>query len=442
VKAKRIAALSLVIVNVLLASWLSLLLGGGQDAPQAAVPTPEAVIHAVTDFSVADVAAIMIKNESASYAIMQSGAQVEMITAVPGSYDPSQMRALIYAASSITSSRKIEDESAFAQYGFDSPRAQVTVYLADGTSEVLRVLADNPLDASCYLYSQAHSAVYLVSSDITNLFLRSEQDFLSHTVFSLRTADDLPKLSRVTVYPKGGRNYTLSSTDQGYYITAPIRHRLAADQVYTNVYVNLVTLYADEVVASGVPLSDYGLDKPDLEVEIELNGSKERAVFRLSDNDTAFMAAKGGNTVYRLSDAPVLMLMQDYTALLGGSIVSYGAGDIAEMTIGTAQESATLTFTGSSTELIVKNGDAVLDKEAVSAVLQALNQIVPYAELTGNMQTEPTLSMTLMLRSGTQERIELSDIGQGLYAVSINGTANFATGSDSFAQLSALLDTL
>ena len=441
-KAKKIAVLSLVIVNVLLVSWLSLLLAGRQDAPQAAVQTPEAVIHAVTDFSVADVAAIMIKNESASYAIMQSGAQVEMITAVPGSYDPSQMRALIYAASSITSSRKIEDESAFAQYGFDSPRAQVTVYLADGTSEVLSVLADNPLDASCYLYSQAHNAVYLVSSDITNLFLRSEQDFLSHTVFSLRTADDLPKLSRVTVYPKGGRNYTLSSTDQGYYITAPIRHRLAADQVYTNVYVNLVTLYADEVVASGVPLADYGLDKPDLEVEIELNDSKERAVFRLSDNDTAFMAAKSGNTVYRLSDAPVLMLMQDYTALLGGSIVSYGAGDIAEMTIRTAQKSATLTFTGSSTELIVKNGDSALDKEAVSAVLQALNQIVPYAELTGNMQTEPVLSMTILLRSGTQERIELSDIGQGLYAVSINGTANFATGSDSFAQLDALLDTL
>ena len=138
----------------------------------------------------------------------------------------------------------------------------------------------------------------------------------------------------------------------------------------------------------------------------------------------------------------VLMLMQDYTALLGGSIVSYGAGDIAEMTIETAQKSATLTFTGSSTELIVKNGDAALDKEAVSAVLQSLNQIVPYAELTGNMQTEPALSMTILLRSGTQERIELSDIGQGLYAVSINGTANFATGSDSFAQLDALLDTL
>lgn len=441
-KAKKNAVLILLIVNALLCTWLAFLLSGTKDTPQAAVQTPETVIHSVTDFSVADVAAVMVKNQTASYAIMQSGTQIEMITAVPGSYDPSQMRALVYASSSITSSRKIEDESAFAQYGFDNPRAQVTIYLADGSSEVLSVLEDNPLDASCYLYSQAHNAIYLVSSDVTSLFLRSEQDFLSHTVFSLRSADDLPNLSRVTLFPKNGRTYTLSSTDQGYYITAPIRHRLAADQVYTNVYVNLVTLYADEVVASNVSLADYGLDKPDLEVQITMGDKTERAVFVLSDNDTALMAQKGGNTVYRLSDTPVLMLMQDYTALLGGSIVSYGAGDIAEMTIEDSSRRAMLTFTGSSTELIVKNGDKTLEREAVSSILQALNQILPYAELTGSVKGDTKLTITLMLRSGTQERIELLDIGQGLYAVSINGTTNFATGAESFSALSSLLDTL
>ena len=441
-KTKKIAALSLLIVNVLLGAWLALLLAGRQAAPQAAVTAPEAVIHTVTDFSVADVAAIMIKNQSTSYAIMQNGTQVEMLASVPGNYDPGQMRALVYAVSSITSSRKIEDESTFTQYGFSSPRAQVTIYLADGSAEVLSVLEDNPLDASCYLYSQAHNAVYLVSSSVTDLFLRSEQDFLSHTVFSLRSADDLPNLSRVTLYPKNGRTYTLSSTDQGYYITAPIRHRLAADQVYTNVYVNLVTLYADEVVASNASLSDYGLDKPDLEVQITMGDKTERAVFVLSENDTALMAQKGGSTVYRLADTPVLMLMQDYTALLGGSIVSYGAGDIAEMTIEQGGRSATLTFTGSSTELIVKNGDKTLDRESVSSVLQAVNQLLPYAELTGSVQGETELTMTMLLRSGTQERIELMDIGQGLYAVSVNGEINFATGAESFNQLSALLDTL
>jgi len=442
VKAKKAAVLFLLIVNALLCSWLAFLLAGAQDAPQTALQAPEAVLHTVTDFSVADVAAVMIKNQNASYAIMQSGAQIEMITAVPGSYDPSQMRALIYAGSSITSSRKIEDEALFAQYGFDNPRAQVTIYLADGTSEVLSVLEDNPLDASCYLYSQAHHAIYLVSSDITSLFLRSEQDFLSHTVFSLRSADDLPSLSRVTLFPRNGRTYTLSSTDQGYYITAPIRHRVSADQVFTNVYVNLVTLYADEVVASNVSLSEYGLDKPDLEVQITMGDKTERAVFVLSDNDTALMAEKGGHTVYRLSDSPVLMLMQDYTALLGSSIISYGAGDIAEMTIEDGRKTATLTFTGSSTELIVKSGEQTLEKETVSSVLQALNQILPYAELTGSIQGETRLSISVMLRSGTQERIELMDIGQGLYAVSINGTANFATGIESFSALSSLLDML
>lgn len=442
-KAKRIAALVLLVVNLLLIAWLALLLSGNQDTQQPAEQIPEAIIHTVTDFSVADVAAVMIKNANASFAIMQNGMQPEMLSSVPGSYDSAQMRTLLYATSRITSSRKIEDESLFAQYGFDAPRAQVTIYLADGTEEVLSVLEDNPLDASCYLYSRAHNAIYLVSSDVTNLFLRTERDFLSHTVFSLRSADDLSALTSVTISPKKvGRTYTLSSTDQGYYITSPIRHRLAADQVYANVYINLVTLYADEIVATDVSLSDYGLDKPDLEVEITMNGKSETAVFLLSENDTALMAAKGGNTVYRLSDSPVLMLMQDYTALLGSSIVSYGAGDIAEMTIESAGRSAMLTFTGNSTELMIKNGDKTLDRETVSSLLGAINQLAPYAELTGSITDAPALSMTLMLRSGTTERVELIDIGQGLYAVSINGETNFATGADSFNQLSALLDTL
>jgi len=441
VKTKKTAALILLFVNVLLTVCLCVLLNNAMTQSPTTAAMPETVLHHVTDFSVADVAAVMIKNEKASYAIMQSGAQVEMITTIPGSYDPSQMRALLYASSAITSSRKIEDETQFAQYGFDAPRAQVTVYLADGSAEVLSVLENNPLDESCYLYSQAHNAVYLVSSDITDLFLRTEQDFLSHTVFSLRSADDLPALTRVTLNPgRHGRAYTLSATDQGYYITSPIRHRLSADQVYTNIYVNLVTLYADEVVASGVSLADYGLDNPDLEIEIAMGDTTEQAVFLLSDNDTALMAQKGGSTVYRLSDSPVLMLMQDYTTLLGGSIISYGAGDIAEMTMTGAGRTATLTFTGSSTELSVKNGETALDRETVSALLQALNQVVPYAELTGSVTQEAALEITLMLRSGTSETVALTDIGQGLYAVSINGVANFATGEESFTALNSLFD--
>ena len=112
------------------------------------------------------------------------------------------------------------------------------------------------------------------------------------------------------------------------------------------------------------------------------------------------------------------------------------------MTIADSSRSSTLTFTGSSTELIVKTGDKTLERETVSSILQALNQMLPYAELTGGIQGETRLTITIMLRSGTQERIELMDIGQGLYAVCINGTANFATGAESFSALEALFDTL
>jgi len=73
VKAKKAAVLFLLIVNVLLCVWLAFLLAGAQDTPQTAIQAPESVIHTVTDFSVADVAAVMIKHSDASCAIMQSG---------------------------------------------------------------------------------------------------------------------------------------------------------------------------------------------------------------------------------------------------------------------------------------------------------------------------------------------------------------------------------
>lgn len=440
-KQKKIAVLALLLLNALLASGLIFLLRPAESEQTAQTET--AVVYAVTDYALTDVMALKIEHAEASYAMMQSGAQVEMISRTEGSYDLSQMRAVIYAACHISSSRKMTDPQSFSQYGAENPFATVTIFLTDGTQRILQVLLDNPLDESTYLYDEAESAVYLVSRSVTDLFLRSEKDYLSHTIFDLKTTNDFAGVEKIALsYPSGySRDYTIEKTDQGYYLTAPISHRLSGDRVSSDLLSSLLQLYADEVVAAGVSPSDYGFDTPDLKVDLTMNGQTQTALFILGE-DACLMASPQGDTVYSLSSDPVYMLMLDYTSLLSGSVVSYGAADIQDMTLRRGQESRFLSFGGNGAELSVSMDGRMLPSDQVSQLISAINTLAPAAELAGESTAEPVLSIEVRLRSGAKETVDLIDIGQSLYAVRINGVINFAAVSDAYAQLSDLIQTL
>ena len=412
--------------------------------PAASVSTEAAAtVYEVVNVPLTDLEAVKVENAQASFAVLNAPQGAEMVSESTGTYDESQLRALLYAAGHISGSRKVSDPKTFDGYGFSKPRATVTLYLADQTRKRFQVLMDNPAGQSTYLYAEDEQAIYLIPQEIAALFLRTEKDFLNHTVFPLSTQEDFDKIRQISLYyQSGGRDYTLEQTDQGFFLTAPVHLRLARAEVLNNLLYPLMQLYADEVVATNANLADYGLAQPELEISLTLDTKTIHAVLARTEGNRCYLAEKGGSVVYRLDDAPMLMLLQDYTALLGSGIVRYAAGDITDITLTDQGASLFVPFSSDETAPTAKVGSVSIPAEVQAQLMQALNQLTPVAELNESVTNEPVFQWTANLRSGVRETVALIGITEDVYAVAINGEATFATDAAALQRLHAVWDSL
>lgn len=411
--------------------------------PQTAAEGQAAAVYAVVDRSPADILAVKVENAAAAYAILNSQSGLEMVSTAAGNYDAAQMRALVYTAGHISGSRKVTDAQTFGNYGLSTPRATVTLYLSDQTELRYRVLADHALEQSTYLYAEWEQAVYLIPREVAALFLRTQQDFISHTIFPLRAREDYAEIRQIELaYHGNGRDYTVQRTDQGDYLTAPVRLRITQERMTADLLDPLLQLYADEIVATQADLAQYGLDNPALTVTLTVGQKTYRAAFVREQDGHCLMADPAGDVVYRLEDAPLLMLLQDYSTLLGSGVVYYTAGELTDVTLTNGGQSLFMPVSGSGDTLSMQLGAQTLPKTLQTQLLEALNGLTPVGELAENVTGEPVFQFTARLRTGAQETVALIPVAQGMEAVSINGTSAFVTDGDALLTLQAVWDAL
>lgn len=425
----------LLAVNLLLTALIIFLL---QDNGKVPVTDVIETVYEVTNISAADILAVKVQNAQANYALMQNGPQIEMISSSHGEWDQTQLRAFLYAAGHISGSRKVDDETKFEALGKNQPRANITIFSVDGSEKIYQVLADNPLGESVYFYSEGDHAVYLVPREVAGLFLRSEKDFLSHSVFSLKTEADYADVQKIEVKLfSAGRDYTVEKTQRGYYLTAPVFLRLPNERVLNDLLASILRLYADEIVNTESELAAHGLDKPDMELLLTIKDKTETAVFRLDEKGTCLMAQPGSTVIYRLLADPVLMLMQDYTTLMGASLFSYKPSELADLTLSRGNQTAFISFSGTGGETTLSMEGKELSDEVAAKLMKAVNSIVPAGELSGSFSASSEISLKATFNSGFTESVKFIQIDTNLYAVAIGGKADFAANA---ASVNALLE--
>ena len=87
-------------------------------------------------------------------------------------------------------------------------------------------------------------------------------------------------------------------------------------------------------------------------------------------------------------------------------------------------------------------GETQLSQEQSAQLLAALNGLTPVGELSDVPTVAPAIQFTARLRSGTQETVALLPLGNEYYAVSINGTAAFATDAKAWKALQVVWESL
>ena len=410
--------------------------------PQTAQRQETAAVEKVTDIPLTELAAVVIRNQRGAYAVMQTPQGVEMVSATQAAYDPAQMQALLYAATHLSGSRRNTDESTFAAYGIDQPRATVEIVTTDGARRRLDVLMTNPIDQNVYVYDEQSRSVLLVSASVAELFLRSELDYMSHSPLPIREVGDFSAIRSLEMaFGGSARSYRVECTDTSYFLTSPIHQRVPSTVVVSRLFIPLLSVYADSFASFGADLSDWGFDEAELRMTLETDEGTTRLWFVRTQEGECLMADSDSGTVYTL-DADVLNALSfDYTLLTGGTAVYYGAGDLSEILFDLPEGQLALEVSGAGETLSMTFSGRALTQEEMRTLLSAMNSLTIVAELSAGQTAgeEQSLVMTARMATGVTEVTAFTPLGNGLSSVTIQGDTNFAVSDEAVA---SLLDTL
>lgn len=409
--------------------------------PQAQTGADPGAVESFAQVPLTELAAVMVQNQHASFAVMQTPNGPEMLSQLTAEYDDTQLYALLYAATHLSGSRKNTDRSTFADYGIDSPRATVTLMLADGSERKVQVLMTNPIDQNVYMYDVEGEAIYLVAGVTAELFLRDEPEFMSHSPLPLRDMSDFAAIRSLGMQFSGStRDYTLTCTDTGYYLSAPIRQRVPSTVVASQLFVPLLSVYSDAFVAFGANLSDYGFDDSFLRLSLTTDAGTTQLWFARAQDGGCLMARPDTGNVYTVDPSVPEALTFDYTLLTGGTALYYGAGDLSQVVFDLPDAQIVAEVTGTGDTLGVSLNGKALGKQEAQTFMNALNGLPIAAEATpqGPLPAA-SLTVTVTMRTGAVEVTSFAPAGNGFSYLTVLGDTHFAVEDQS---LQSLIDAL
>lgn len=409
--------------------------------PRTQTPADASAVESFVQVPLTELAAVMVQNERASFAVMQTPEGPEMVSQITADYDDTQMYALLYAATHLSGRRRNTDQATFADYGIDAPRATVTLMMLDGSERKVQVLMTHPIDQSVYMYDVQGEAIYLVSGVTAELFLRDELEFMSHSPLPLREMSDFSTIRSITMQFDGdARDYQLACTDTGYYLTAPIRQRVPSAVVASQLFVPLLSVYSDSFVAFGANLSDYGFDDAFLRLVLETDTAETELWFTRAEDGACLMARPDTGNVYTVDASVPETLTFDYVLLTGGTALYYGAGDLAQLVFDLADEQFVAEISGEGDTFAVRLNGWQLDAQQRQALFSALNGISLAAEATPQAPLPAaSLTITATMRSGAVEVTSFAPAMSGFSYLTVMGETHFAVEDQS---LQSLIDVL
>lgn len=395
----------------------------------------EETVYAVTDIPVNQVAAVKIVNAKGKFAVLTKGQELEMVSAVTGSYSQTELRSLVYGASHMTGNRKITDLSKGEEYGINDPAAQITLMLTDGSQKDFSLLKQSPLDGRYYLYAEEEKAIYLIAEEVAALFLRQEQDFITHTVLPAVDGTNYRQLEWAEVSFNGqGTDYRITQKDGTLWLQEPVSQRLSLVSAVQNFFIPASALYADQFVARGAELSQYGFEDFSLRIRMKYDGQEYGALLLQKEDGTCLMASEQTKDVYQLGGDSLTAVSGDYRKLLEGKAFSYSAGDLNSVSVSVGADTGFVEVSGGKAKGSGKiDGEALLSAAVSGEIAGEVSAEEAGAVLQGAQ--EPAMSLVFTLTNGSIDTVELLPAPQGGYYVRVNGIINFTTGEGFYRQV-------
>lgn len=423
------------IAVILVVANIGLYVSGQKEDVQIAEET-----YVVTDFAVADLAGVILQNQQMELGILQNGTELELITEDTGTFDLSQLRTLIYALCNMTASLEFADESKWEEFGMSDPAGTVSIFLLDGSTYDFKLLNQNAIDGSYYLYSVADNKVFLVGQVVGDMLSGGYSNFYAKTIFPTINGSNYTYLEDVLVEFGDGSSYELVQKDGSFYMTSPIQQKVLLTNVVNGWLPYVGGLYADEVVATNAELAEYGLDDYDLRITMTVSGQEYIGRLLVEADGSILFGDELTGSIYRVAEAEYNTIAQDYISFFQGKAIQYAMGDVGSIVV--AMDMGEMDFAITQQEQTVSvtaNGNAVADEDATT-LFQAINGISIERVATDVGEITEVMEMTIRFVSGIQDQVVIGNTSDGDYCVAVNDIVNFIVTEDSVANLIAELE--
>ena len=412
--------------------------GEAQAADQAEVPC------AVTDIPLSKLSAIAVTNSQCSLGLLPMGENVELVLAdgegklisADVELSQSEARSMVYMLCHITAAKELEMPKDRNEYGYSSPNANLSFIFSDKTRSEFLLGSELSGDRGYYLFDLAADKLYIVGSDTAALLMRTQKDFISHSIFPTVPTSEYTAVSEIT-YERNGEKFVIENINGEFYLTSPIYQRVRAYNVYSSIVVPLGGIYADKCLAAGEDISDYGFENAELRVSMTVKDEKYTAWFQ-SGEGTLLMAEPDRGNVFEINAELLKLLPEDFMSLLDGSPYYYSLGGCKSVRAVNDSFDITFDFSGSGKDITAKCGERTLTGDEVSALSQTVNGVETAERYSGDTDGETLLTLTFTLGSGDTETVRLIDIG-GKTVCDVNGTVNFSVTALSVSNLVSAL---
>lgn len=343
------------------------------------------------------------------------------------------------------------DSEGSSVYGFDNPRAIVTVEYNDQTKAVITVGNEAPQSAGTYIKFGDGDEVYVIENETAAPFLYGVTDFISLEINDSADSVDNNILSRIDISVSGEditlEPYSGSNLHASYVMTSP-ENRTANESESSKITGGIRGLYALSVAMvnpSDAQLSKLGLSSPHASISAEYPDASISLLASAPDNQGVVnLMEDGGRVVYTIEAEKVPWVSTSYKALVGEYVVYPKLTSLSGMTVNNSAEKHA--FEISSRESVTTDEDGEESTATITTVYLdgreiEPEQFSPYFDevsmiaLADSDEEEPdgrpVLTVVYDYSDGESDTAEFYESSGSRYIAVLNGTvAGHATKAD------------
>ncbi len=255
----------------------------------------------VFQFEQKDIAALTIKAGSDEFVLQKDKDAWKITKPIEGKADKSTVDSVAIDLASAKTDRAIEEPNIdWKKYGLDPPAVKVSTKLNDGKTYAIDLGEKDFTDSSVFARIPGQNKVLVLPSSLLTSANKKLVDFRDKTVLEFQR----DQIKEMTVAVKG-KEYRFEKSGDDWSIKSPFQSR--GDRTEINSIVSdLDFAKAEDFVDSPESnLKTYGLDKPDVRVDLLLGDSRARKTLLVGKKVDSLYYAKDD------SRAPVFKIKED-----------------------------------------------------------------------------------------------------------------------------------